>query len=297
MISIFSKPKYYVPNLGQSWLITLVFVIGATLLGYFFLVAISLFIPGMTIKNATTYSLSLTYIVQMIFPIFFIWLMGYNKSKDPMVQPIKIDKPHIGKFNFLTLGLILLFLTLGMGYFLDPVSDLFTMPDTFKEMFAKMKGDYWDTLISAAVMAPLCEEFILRGTMERGMLAHYKPQKAILWSAFIFGLIHLNPWQFFNAFLIGILLGWIYYRTHSIWAVIFIHFVNNFYSVITVKLFPSVDLELTSRENYAAMFGSDIYYWILMIAGGIISSICIYILNKNLPKEPQSFKFENRLIA
>ncbi len=35
-----------------------------------------------------------------------------------------------------------------------------------------------------------------------------KPANAILFSAFIFGIVHLNPWQFIGAFLLGIVLEW-----------------------------------------------------------------------------------------
>lgn len=297
MANFLSKPKYYVPSVGQTWLITLVIIIGGGLFGGMILVMLGAFIPGMKGANATTYSLSLTYAVQMIIPIFFIWWMGHIRSKDPMVKPVKIDRPHIGKFNVVTLGITLMILTVALGYFLDPITDLFKMPDYFKQLFANMGDKYWDTVISTAILAPLCEEFIIRGTMERGLLSYKSPLVAILLTSFIFGLIHLNPWQFFAAFLIGLLLGWVYYRTHSIWAAIFIHFVNNFFSVMSMKLYPNYDLNLSSRENIAAMTGSALYYWLLVALGGVVTLIGLYLLNRYLPKHPDSFKQPNLLIA
>lgn len=297
MANFLSKPKYYVPSVGQTWLITLVIIIGGGLFGGMILVMLGAFIPGMKGANAATYSLSLTYAVQMIIPIFFIWWMGHIRSKDPMVKPVKIDRPHIGKFNVVTLGITLMILTVALGYFLDPITDLFKMPDYFKQLFANMGDKYWDTVISTAILAPLCEEFIIRGTMERGLLSYKSPLVAILLTSFIFGLIHLNPWQFFAAFLIGLLLGWVYYRTHSIWAAIFIHFVNNFFSVMSMKLYPNYDLNLSSRENIAAMTGSTLYYWLLVALGGVVTLIGLYLLNRYLPKHPDSFKQPNLLIA
>ena len=297
MANFFSKPKYYVPSVGQTWLITLVIIFGGGLLGGAILFMIGAFVPAMKGTNTATYCLSLTYMVQMIIPILFIWWMGHISSKDPMVQPVKINQPHIGKFSIITLGITLLFLTIALGYFLDPITDLFKMPDYFKQLFENMGDKFWDTVISTAILAPLCEEFIVRGTMERGLLSRKSPIVAILLTSFIFGLIHLNPWQFFAAFFIGLLLGWVYYRTHSIWAVIFIHFVNNFYSVISMKLYPNYDLNLSSRENIAAMTGSTLYYWLLVALGGVVTLLCIWLLNKYLPKHPDSFKVPNLLIA
>ena len=77
------------------------------------------------------------------------------------------------------------------------------------------------------VAAPVFEELIFRGIILDGFLKRYSPWKSILLSALIFGVAHLNPLQFINAFMLGLLMGWIYWKTRSLLLTMLIHFVNN----------------------------------------------------------------------
>ena len=67
---------------------------------------------------------------------------------------------------------------------------------------------YFQTLITA----PIFEELLFR---------------AIIYSAMVFGLVHLNIPQGINAFIGGIILGFIYCYTKSMKLSIFAHFINN----------------------------------------------------------------------
>ncbi len=305
MSALFSKPKYYRPGFGGSLLILLVLFVGGGIVS-----ALVSFVAAMASGQLTPEvlsdpqmlteiiagKLSLMYFAQMIVPVLFIWLVGNARSHNPMVSPVKVDAPHIGKFNFLTLGLLLMFLTLAVGWVLDPVTSYFPIPDSFKSMFENISNKPFDTILSVAIMAPLFEEFILRGTIERGLLSG-SSWVAILWSALLFGVIHMNFWQAIPAFIIGCLLGWVYYRTHSIWAVIFMHFVNNFSSIMLYWVLPEMDAEASSRENMKMLTGTDLWYWVLVGGGVVITVLGIVLLNKYLPKKPQSFKPKEVLMS
>jgi membrane protease YdiL (CAAX protease family) len=80
---------------------------------------------------------------------------------------------------------------------------------------------------AVVVVGPICEEFILRGVVLRGLLRRMTPNRAILLSAFLFSLMHLNPWQAIATFVIGLLLGWAYVRTRSLGLCIVAHVANN----------------------------------------------------------------------
>lgn len=281
------------PGIGGSLLIILVMIVVGSILAAIAAVAIGIASGNMdpsSLAQGLTGNLSLMYFLQMIAPIGFIWLVGNYRSYNPMISPVKINAPHIGKFNIITLGIVLLVLTIACSWVLDPISSFFPMPDNFKQMFSSIGENFWDTVISVAVLAPLMEEFVLRGTIERGMLTRYSAAGAILWSSFVFAAIHMNLWQAIPAFALGCVFGWVYYRSHSIWAVIFMHFVNNFSSIMMFRIFPGMDPDATSRENIAALTGSDTTYWVLIAGGAVLLVICILLLNKYLPKNPQSFK-------
>ena len=84
---------------------------------------------------------------------------------------------------------------------------------------------YFQTLITA----PIFEELLFRGIILNGLLNKYKnsSKKAIIYSAMVFGLVHLNIPQGINAFIGGIILGFIYCYTKSMKLSIFAHFINN----------------------------------------------------------------------
>ncbi len=301
-MSFFCKSKYYKPQFGGSLLIILVLILGGGMLGAVVTVIAGAITGDFSAEGLMSGKLSLLYFAQMIVPVLFIWLMGHVKSQNPMEAPVKVDAPHLGKFNWLTLGILLMLVTLSLAWILDPVTEFFPMPDSFKQMFDNISSSPVDTIVSVAIMAPLFEEFVLRGTIERGLLARKGDSRktaavAILWSAFLFGVIHLNLWQAIPAFVIGCLLGWVYYRTHSIWATIFMHFVNNFSSIALFWAIPAMDADATSRENFKALTGSDMYYWIIVGCGVVITIVGIWLLDKYLPKNPQSFKPKETVLA
>ena len=90
--------------------------------------------------------------------------------------------------------------------------------------------------LQALIQAPIFEELLFRGIILNGLLNRYKgnQKKAILYSAIIFGVVHFNIPQGINAFMIGIILGGIYYYTGSMKLAIFAHFINNLFVFIPV---------------------------------------------------------------
>ncbi len=118
-------------------------------------------------------------------------------------------------------------------------------------------GPFWSTFLLAAIFAPIFEEWLCRGMVLRGLLTKMKPGWAIVISALFFALIHMNPWQALNAFIIGVVMGYIYYKTGSLWLTMLIHFVNNGTSVVMTQ-FTSIDedayfIDLMSRGTYAVL--------------------------------------------
>jgi len=95
------------------------------------------------------------------------------------------------------------------------------------EMLNQLGGNpIW--LITASLVAPVVEEVVFRGAILRALLQQkWNPWVAILISAAIFGIIHLNLTQGVSAFVVGIFMGWLFYRTRSIWPGVILHLMNN----------------------------------------------------------------------
>lgn len=88
--------------------------------------------------------------------------------------------------------------------------------------------------IQVIIIGPVIEELIFRKILLGKLLEKFsnRPIKAIVYSALIFGVVHLNIIQGVAAFGGGIILGLIYYYTKSIKATIFTHILNNFLIII-----------------------------------------------------------------
>ena len=74
--------------------------------------------------------------------------------------------------------------------------------------------------------AGICEEVLFRGVIQRGF-EKLGVIKAILITAFLFGLMHIDFQRLLGTFLLGALIGFIVYRTNSLFAGMFAHFMNN----------------------------------------------------------------------
>jgi len=86
----------------------------------------------------------------------------------------------------------------------------------FQALMEQMTNDTVTLVVLAVIMAPLFEEIVFRGIIQKGLInGGMKPTKAIWISASIFGLVHGNVWQLIGAILLGYVLGLVYYRTKS----------------------------------------------------------------------------------
>ena len=73
----------------------------------------------------------------------------------------------------------------------------------------------------------LFEEVIFRGVLLESTRAKYGVMAAWLVSSAVFGIVHVHPTVAVNAFAIGLVLGFVYMRTDSLWSTIILHAVNN----------------------------------------------------------------------
>lgn len=83
------------------------------------------------------------------------------------------------------------------------------------------------TLLMLVLFAPVLEELICRGLVLGTLRARYGVTLAWLVSALFFGVMHLQPVQVINAFVVGLILGYVYISTDSLWSVMILHAMNN----------------------------------------------------------------------
>lgn len=118
-----------------------------------------------------------------------------------------------------------------------------TMTDDVKHLFESIMGSRWGYL-ALGILAPVAEELVFRGAILRSLMNYFNhrlPWIPIVASALLFGAVHGNMAQFANAFTMGLLLGWLYCRTHSIVPGVVLHWVNNTVAYTMYKLMPEMN--------------------------------------------------------
>ena len=138
----------------------------------------------------------------------------------------------------------------------------------FENLMSGLTNDPIVMVITAVIMAPIFEEIVFRGIIQKGMINNgVKPWKAILLASILFGLIHGNPWQFVGATLLGCVLGLVYYKTKSLFLPMLLHGFNNLCSAVLIFY--------TKKESFAEVF--EMQEWMILIIGIVLFSIFFYL--------------------
>lgn len=133
------------------------------------------------------------------------------------------------------------------------------------------------SILVVGIVAPFAEELLFRGVIYNKLSKNISITATIIIQGILFGIYHMNFVQGLYASLLGILFGYITFKTKSIWPAIIIHMVNNTISIIAPYILG---------ESFDSLFD----YIILLIIGFIISAIGIVLIRKYNPKEMKNFK-------
>ena len=120
------------------------------------------------------------------------------------------------------------------------------MDENTQQIITSMMKEPWG-YVAVGILAPLAEEVVFRGAILRtllGIMSKKNHWVAIIISAAIFGVVHANLAQFVNALLMGLLLGWMYYRTGSLVPGILLHWINNTMAYVLTNIMPQSDGKL-----------------------------------------------------
>ena len=221
---LFSNYNQYMPGYGGMFIIFALFLLGS-LLG-------SLLVTGLTLAISPDFAAK--YGTLLSYPVSFIPAMLYASVQSRMANPFAtayaLDSNNFGKHGGFVISLIAAAATFAAAFIVEPVVVLLPeMPQWLKDAMDQILKNcpFWCTLLSVSVFAPLFEEWLCRGLILRGLLKKSSPATAITVSAAFFAVLHMNPWQAIPAFCLGLLFGYVYYRTGSLKLTMLMHCVNN----------------------------------------------------------------------
>lgn len=251
------------------------FLIGA-FIGSILVGVLTVFSP----EFATIYGTIISY------PVMFIpaWLYASANSRrdEFFVTGYALDSNNFGVLGGFKMALIVSVATLATAFIADGFNGI--MPDTpdwFESAMEQiMDAPVWITLISVSIFAPLFEEWLCRGLVLRGLLQKTGPTAAIVVSAAFFAILHMNPWQALPAFLLGLLFGYVYYKTGSLKLTMLMHCVNNTMAVVFSKI-PSME----DAQDFADVLSPFAYAGIFVACVAFVAATCVVLRNIPFQKE------------
>lgn len=189
--------------------------------------------------------LTLGYITQSInvhFGIIFteVVVLGvsaylYSKFKKYDIKmTFGINKPKKGTV-LRSIGIMLILYPIAIAVnvlFLNLITKFIPMPENLNSV--PLPNSFLGLIISIllfAILPGIFEELIFRGILYRAFDI-FKPVYRVLLTGLLFGLFHFNPYNFIGPFILGIVLGYMRYRSDSIVPSMFGHATNNTIAMI-----------------------------------------------------------------
>lgn len=263
---MFKKIASYTPTLKESWIMFLCVVICGTILAT----------PTTLVGDVYVISTFLSYILTMTPPFIYAYL---KVKRGNYLPKHKINSPYFGKLHPVLLFLMLPLIYGAFQVVIEPINSMLTTPEWFDALMKEtaLGGNLFWSVMTVCICAPLMEEFLCRGLILRGILENGgSPAKAIFWSAVIFAILHMNPWQALPAFMLGLLFGWLYYRTRCIWIPVTLHIINNSLSTLLFHLFPDLPSSSTIRD----LIGNDQVYFPIFAISVAVLALSYFIISK-----------------
>lgn len=90
--------------------------------------------------------------------------------------------------------------------------------------------------MTVALLPAVCEEWLFRGTLQKFLSERINIHIAVLMSSVLFSLVHAEFSGFLPRIILGMLLGYLFYYSGSLWVNVFAHLVNNGVQVILMYL-------------------------------------------------------------
>lgn len=201
------------------------------------------------------YSLHLTALTNVVLiPIYILLLMGDEKKRRNFLG-IRYTTPGIKR-----LGVVFV---LGMSAAVSvnvivSLSQIARFSPKYQQVSEVIySGGLFMEIVSAVIAAPILEELFFRGMIYKRLRDMINVKAAVVISALFFGAFHGNLVQFVYAFIIGLMLAYVYEKFKTIWAPVIFHIGANLISVLITEFMPQ------SMNNAAVILGAMLISMVL----------------------------------
>ena len=264
---LFNNYSYYLPGIRGMFALFLMFLLGAVL-GNIVALPLAAILPA---ESATDWVTLISYPIMFIPPM--LYARRRSKAASIFNNGLALDSNNFGHLSGVKMALIVSGMTVATSFAAEPVSALLPdMPEWFEEIMSGLTGGSLIlSFISVSIVAPLFEEWLCRGVVLRGLLTKMKPGTAIAISAAFFAVLHMNPWQALPAFLLGLVFGYVYYKTGSLKLTMLMHFVNNTLALILSRIPSLAEAETMSEIMSPWAYACVIAACVLFLAAAFVT--------------------------
>ena len=164
-------------------------------------------------------------VIIIVPPIYYLII-----KKQPIFKSLRINTvslPTLKNTLIFSAGVLILFDTLDriIHKFIPP-------PDYIVDLGEIMRPDstlgYLILFLAVVIVAPIGEEIVFRGFLQKFLENYWKDiTRAILVTSLFFAMIHFNPFWAIQIYLLGVILGFLAWKTKSVIPSILLHVVNN----------------------------------------------------------------------
>ena len=216
------------------------------------IVSIGLYFPEYSQKTFTFISFIVGQTFMLIPLIFFLIL-----KKEPLTKRLRINRISIE-----TIRLTIMF-SIGLIILSDEFDRLIQVfipsPNYIIDLNSLLQPEgvlgYILIIIAVAIIAPIGEELLFRGFLQQFLEQHWKDiTRAVLVTSLLFAMIHFNPFWTIQIYMLGIILGFLSWKTQSIIPSIILHSMNNG-AAFVLTIFEESDLSIyLYNENVSPVF-------------------------------------------
>jgi len=232
--------RKFLKSLGKA-VLYLLFVFGMQLIvSFVFMTVVT--VSMMSSGNADMTSLEsdlmgyttiITLLSNALSLIFILLFFRIRKKK--LFAEVQLHKCSVKQI--LAVGLF----GISFSYFSGWLIEIIPFPESMMDSFIASHdmlsmGNPFVNFISVAILAPIVEEVFFRGLIYTRLKAGMNMVVATILSAIMFGVMHGEIIWILYAFVVGIMLVWVFETTNSLLPCIVIHIANNSLSQLTENM-------------------------------------------------------------
>lgn len=202
-----------------------------------------------------------------------IFMLIYRLRKKKLSEELRFKKTKVSNYGVaLLLGVSVYLFNIG---FISLLSKAGLFKGSFDALEKNMsfigESNIFLTILLVGIVAPFAEELLFRGIIYKTLSKSMSIPTVIIIQGVLFGIYHMNIVQGLYATLLGILFGYVTYKTKSLWPAIIMHMVNNTVSTIASSILGE------SLETVFSLI-------IVLSLGFAITAVGTVLIKRNNPK-------------